>query len=166
MPRIVQGLEKVVRTHHISSPTDETMLRMAGPNACNICHLDRSIQWTKTELNKGWAANIEPGGRWSSEYGEQLARPVGDAWLNHSQPVVRLIASDAFSRSSRKLSEMPELFQTLKDAHAVNRMFGLFAVERVLGRELSENEYAPLAAKHERDKMVDLLLERFAKENE
>jgi hypothetical protein len=137
------------------------MLRLAGPNACNLCHLDRSIRWTANQLNRGWGSAIYPDADWSREYGKNLDKPVGKAWLDHSQPVVRLIASDAFARSADQAIAVRNLLPTLKDPYAVNRMFGLFAVERVLGRQLTADEYAPSAAQAERDRMVDFLLEDF-----
>jgi len=160
MPRIVQGLTKVLRTHHISSPTDEGMLRMGGPNACNLCHLDKPISWTVTELNLGWRAGISLNGRWTRQYGRSLSRPVGDVWLQNDQPVVRLVVSDACARSGRPLAEFPELLDYLKDPYSVNRMFGMFAVERKLGRRLTEAEYSPLAGHSERVRMVDELKQR------
>jgi predicted CXXCH cytochrome family protein len=163
MPRIVQGLDTVVRTHYIGSPTDERMLRSGAPNACNLCHLDRSIEWTFDELNRGWEAGLSFGGSWASEYGANLEVPVGQAWLNHSQPLVRLVASDAFARTSRGLDEAPELLELLNDRYAVNRVFGLFAVERLLGRELREDEYSLLAPPAERRRMVESLQGRLVK---
>jgi len=159
MPRIVQGLNQVVRTHNICSPTDQRMLQHAGPNACNLCHLDRSIKWTVTELNKGWDAGISIQGTWSSQYGASFDRPVGNMWLKNEQPVIRLIASDACARSGRAFSEFPQLLNLLREPYAVNRMFGMFAIEQLLGRRLSEIEYSPLANQLERDQMVDDLQE-------
>jgi predicted CXXCH cytochrome family protein len=163
MPRIVQGLDSVVRTHQISSPTQESMLRHAGPNACNLCHLDRSIQWTLDELQKGWGVSIRPDRNWAAEYGANLDQPVGQAWLHHQQPVGRLIASDAFARSTQELHEAPELLDLLNDPNAVNRMFGLFAIEQILGRRLTDEEYAPLAPHAKRNKQVETLREQLTK---
>ncbi len=157
MPRIVQGLTKVLRTHHISSPTNEDMLRMGGPNACNLCHLDKPIKWTVTELNNGWRAAINLSGRWTRQYGPSLSRPVGDMWLHNDQPVVRLVASDACARSGQPLSDFPDLLEYLNDPYSVNRMFGMFAVERMLGRRLTEPEYSPLAGPSKRAEMVKAL---------
>src|SRR5262249_34496227 len=42
MPRVNEGLDTVVRTHTIFSPTKAVVLEKNGPNACNLCHLDRS----------------------------------------------------------------------------------------------------------------------------
>ncbi len=159
MPRIVQGLDQVVRTHHIHSPSDESMLQRAGPNACNICHLDKPIDWTLNHLNEGWGLNIKSDSNWSDEYGENLALPVGEVWLNHSQPVARLIASDAYSRSAANSETTSDLLKLLKDPYAVNRMFGLLAIERILGRKLTAAEYVPTASHLELEKMVEILKE-------
>ena len=166
MPRIVQGLNSVIRTHHIFSPTDATMLRMSGPNACNLCHLDRSINWTVNALNTGWGQNLQTDSNWSNEYGDNLEKPVGQVWLNHSRPVMRLVVTDAFTRSPQSKQALPELLETLNEAYAVNRMFGLFAVEKILGRRLGQDEFNPLATQPERKTMVDALRERIREENE
>ncbi|MCA9176623.1 MAG: ammonia-forming cytochrome c nitrite reductase subunit c552 [Planctomycetales bacterium] len=158
MPRVVQGLDNVIRTHHISSPTDRKMLDVGAPNACNLCHLDQSIQWTVDELNAGWHTGIRLSDKAEQAYGE-LDRPLGEAWLNHAQPLVRLIASDAMARSETP-DAVAQLLPLLKDPYAVNRIFGLFAIEQKLGRRLTEQEYAPLAPHAVRDAMVDALLEQ------
>ncbi|MBL4844501.1 MAG: hypothetical protein JKY65_03150, partial [Planctomycetes bacterium] len=58
MPRIVQGLEAVLRTHQISTPGDVRMLAAGAPNACNLCHLDRSLEWTLATLKAGWGRSL------------------------------------------------------------------------------------------------------------
>lgn len=154
MPRIVQGLDKVVRTHHIDSPTDEVMLSMSAPNACNLCHLDKPITWTVEQLNRGWKTDLEINSKWSSEYGEQNQLPVGDVWLNHSQPIMKLLAADAFSRSALGPDKVADLLELLNAPYAVNRMFGLLAIERILDRKLTAEEYLPTASVTERAEMV------------
>ena len=90
-------------------------------------------------------------------YQGNLGGPVGRAWLKHRVPIVRLVAAHAYARSPLGKSALPELLKTLNDSRAVNRMFGLFAVERVLGRRLSNEEYAPLASPDVRLKQVNAL---------
>src|SRR5439155_673042 len=48
MPKLVMGIDRFVRTHRISSPSDPAQL--AATNACNLCHLDRSIACTIAAL--------------------------------------------------------------------------------------------------------------------
>ncbi|MEM7478919.1 MAG: hypothetical protein AAF483_28385, partial [Planctomycetota bacterium] len=41
MPKINEGMQDVVRTHAIFSPTHAGMIEENQPNACNLCHLDK-----------------------------------------------------------------------------------------------------------------------------
>lgn len=158
MPRIVQGLDRVIRTHHISSPTDVGMLKPGAPNSCNVCHLGRPITWTVDKLNKGWGTSIQTDSGWSHEYGEDLQTPVGEAWLKHTLPIMRLIVSDAYARHPNGRNAVPELLAMLKDSYAVNRMFGLFAIERILGETL--DEYNPMDSAEARNLLVEKLRKR------
>ncbi|HBP18010.1 MAG TPA: hypothetical protein DEA08_09480, partial [Planctomycetes bacterium] len=96
MPRIVQGLEAVVRTHRVSSPGDPRMIEAGAPNACNLCHLDRSIAWTASALELGWGRRVSPP---AAAYAGRLDAPVGQVWLASSTAIHRLGGADAYSRS-------------------------------------------------------------------
>ncbi len=165
MPRVVQGLTDVVRTHRISSPTDARMLAGAEPNACNLCHLDRSLDWSLSALERLWGVEVEADEGWAQAYGGSLNNPVGPIWLRHKDAVVRLIAADAYSRSPEAARALPLLLGALDDRVAVNRMFALFALERALGRKLAEEEYAPLATLAERARQTASLRTKLALED-
>jgi len=131
MPRIVQGLSDVVRTHHIQSPAPAADVAAGGLNACNLCHLDRSIAWTAGELTRrfGRELAIDP-----AAYGG-LDRPVGEAWLDSGDPQVRITAAAAFARAPRLgRPAVPLLLDVLDDPVAYDRMRVLFALEDILGR--------------------------------
>ena len=162
MPRIVQGLTDVVRTHRISSPTSVQMLRSAEPNACNLCHLDKSVTWTRDELAKGWGVHILLRKRWAKHYRGSLDNGVGEVWLNHRDAVVRLIATDAYSRSPLGRQSLTGLWNRLNDRVAVNRMFGLSAIERILGIRLTQDQYSPMALPSTRAKQTEALKKQFA----
>lgn len=159
MPRIVQGIETVIRTHRISTPGDARMLEAGAPNACNLCHLDRSIDWTAAALRLGWGQKAWVGQSWRKAYGGRTDLPVGPTWLSSETPSHRLVAADAYARSPLGKSEIQRLIRTLDDPMAVNRMFGLFALERVLGRRLTDAEYTPTAPLAVRRQQVSKLLE-------
>lgn len=157
MPRITQGIEAVVRTHEISSPTDASMLAAGAPNACNLCHLDRSITWTIAALRDGWNARVETQPSWEDWYGDDLSDPVGEAWLSHPTPAVRLVAAAAYARSPLGRPALPSLLDLLIDDYPHVRMFALFAVESILGRRLAVHEYTPTAPHDHRLEQVDAL---------
>ncbi len=49
-PNTTYGLLKATISHQITSPTAAETVRTGRPNACNLCHLDRSLQWTDKNL--------------------------------------------------------------------------------------------------------------------
>jgi hypothetical protein len=50
MPRTVYGLLKNIRSHWIDSPSVKVSVETGRPNACNLCHLDRTLEWTQQRL--------------------------------------------------------------------------------------------------------------------
>ncbi|MFQ5492070.1 MAG: multiheme c-type cytochrome [Phycisphaerae bacterium] len=50
MPHTVYGLMQNVRSHWIDSPSVATTVETGRPNACNLCHLDRTLAWTNEHL--------------------------------------------------------------------------------------------------------------------
>lgn len=160
MPRITQGLDVVVRSHRISSPTDPAMLRQASPNACNLCHLDRPITWTLDALASKWSATITPEPQWQSAHGGDLDTPLGEVWLGHEIPIARLVARAAYARTpvaSAAGDAVARLLPGLNDTTPVNRMFALFALEKTIGRRITEDEYQPTAPPGVRRQQVEKL---------
>ena len=144
MPRISQGLEAVVHSHRISLPVEASMVAAGHPNACNLCHLDRSLAWTLEQLSKLWGKTLAKSPDWARLYGEHLEKPVGEVWATHKQSIVRLVAADAHSREHAVGRSPKEVLRVLDDPHAVNRVFGLLALQHLLGRKVSQAEYDPL----------------------
>ncbi len=52
MPHTSLGLMKAMRSHTIDSPNVATTQSTGRPNACNLCHLDKSLGWTANQLKK------------------------------------------------------------------------------------------------------------------
>lgn len=59
MPFTTYGLLKTIRSHQISSPSVESTLATGRPNACNLCHLDKTLAWTAEYLNQ-WYGVAKP----------------------------------------------------------------------------------------------------------
>ncbi len=154
MPRIVQGVSSFVRSHRISSPTDPAMLDAGAPNACNLCHLDRSIAWTLAELDRGWAVQ-------ASATAADRDAPVGLTWLGSSASMTRLAAAAAYGRSPLGKAALPALVAILDAPVAYDRMWIAFAIEDVLGRRLTADEYDPIASPATRAAQVGRLWERW-----
>ena len=50
MPHTTYGLLKAIRSHEIDSPSVQSTLSTGRPNACNLCHLNKSLAWTAEHL--------------------------------------------------------------------------------------------------------------------
>jgi predicted CXXCH cytochrome family protein len=59
MPHTTYGVLKAIRSHQISSPRVSVDLATGRPNACNLCHLDKSINWTADRLQE-WYKQEKP----------------------------------------------------------------------------------------------------------
>lgn len=126
MPRLNEGLQDVVRTHTIFSPTNAAMLESNQLNACNICHVEESIDWT-TKYLKDW---------YGAEFSEAKIRvtypdrdgAVADGWLKSPNEAVRLAATDAVARSG-DTSTVDSLIEILDDPFLLNRQFARVAIE-------------------------------------
>lgn len=162
MPRIVHGLSGVIRSHRISSPTDPRMLGEDLPNACNLCHLDRSSRWTLDALASRWHATVTMPDGWPGSSPLAATGPLGPIWLRHELPVVRQVAAFAYGRSPMGKAALPQILPILNDDNPPTRMFGALAVEAILGRRLSLEEYAPWAAPALRQRQLEELQRRAA----
>jgi predicted CXXCH cytochrome family protein len=85
MPRQVYSLLNTHRSHRIQIPDVASSVGTGKPNACNLCHLDKSLGWTRNELAK-W-----PGGR-------KAAVRLSPDEEHISQAILTLANGDARSR--------------------------------------------------------------------
>jgi hypothetical protein len=52
MPNTTYGLLKAMRSHRIDIPSVAATVSTGRPNACNLCHLDKSLGWTARWLRE------------------------------------------------------------------------------------------------------------------
>ena len=55
MPHTSYALFSAIRNHTISSPNVRSSTQHGVPNACNLCHLDKTLQWSQTHLSAWFA---------------------------------------------------------------------------------------------------------------
>ena len=60
MPYTSYALLKAIRNHEVRGPTVADSLDAGRPNACNLCHLDKSLGWTAEHLEE-WYDIPTPG---------------------------------------------------------------------------------------------------------
>ncbi|MGE3545704.1 MAG: ammonia-forming cytochrome c nitrite reductase subunit c552, partial [Kofleriaceae bacterium] len=149
MPRIVMGIDRFVASHRISSPSNPEMLAAGAPNACNLCHLDRSAQWTLDELREQYRVRlVVPAGV------RGLDRPIGERWLASEHPALRMLAAAAYARSPLGRAMVPRLTQQLLDPQPHVRAWAMFALEDVLGRRIDHAELDPRGARDQRARQL------------
>ena len=52
MPHTTYGLFTAMRSHRIDSPSVAVSVQSGRPNACNLCHLDQTLEWTGRRLSE------------------------------------------------------------------------------------------------------------------
>ena len=52
MPHTTYGLLSAIRSHQIDSPKVAIQLETGRVNACNLCHINKSLNWTNKNLTK------------------------------------------------------------------------------------------------------------------
>ncbi len=60
MPHTTYGLLKGIRSHTVNTPSVEESVAAKRPNACNLCHLDKTLQWTAGHLQRWYGISPPP----------------------------------------------------------------------------------------------------------
>ena len=84
MPHTTYSLLTAIRSHEIDSPNATVSRDTGRPNACNLCHIDRTLSWTAGHLQ--------------SRYGHELPE-LEEHDQNVSSVVVNLLKGDAGRRA-------------------------------------------------------------------
>ncbi|MCY4508501.1 MAG: C cytochrome precursor, partial [Acidobacteria bacterium] len=60
MPYTSYGLLKAIRSHTVGSPSAAETVQVGRPNACNLCHLDKTMAWTAETLDEWYDIPVPP----------------------------------------------------------------------------------------------------------
>ena len=88
MPRIVYGVLEIHRSHRVESPDVARDVEGGRPDACTVCHADRSAAWAADRMRDFWGAR----------YRRPAARPDG-APLDAPEALASLHAGDPLQRA-------------------------------------------------------------------
>ena len=124
MPHTTYGLLKAIRSHTISSPSviaDD--LRAGRPNACNLCHLDKTLAWTNDHLQEWYK---QPKANLSQQ---QQTIATGVTWILKGDGGERALASWHFGREESRAAAgtnwmAPFLITMLDDPYHAVRYIG------------------------------------------
>ena len=143
MPRINEGLQDIVRTHTIFSPTNVEMIHANQPNACNQCHTDKSIDWTIDYLKQWYDSNFDDG-EVEKHYPDRT-QSVALGWLQSRNEAVRKIGADSLFRTPSQWDEnttiQDALINALDDPYLINRQFAKRGFEDMLDVTLQDHGY-------------------------
>ena len=143
MPHTSYALLGAIRSHQMQSPSALRSIEHGVPNACNLCHLDKTLQWTQEKLNKWYGHEIKSLNNDEKEISAWLLWLVkGDAaqraiaaWHGGWGPAKNISGSDWYSQY---------LAELLKDPYSVVRYIAHKSLEKV--NESNEIQYDFLAS--------------------
>jgi hypothetical protein len=156
MPRQTLGIDSLVRTHRVAMPVEDAMVTKNLANACNLCHLDKSLRWTATELERGWGKRLTLSV--TEADGVEWDRPMGEVWLTGTHTGMRRVAAETYARSPWARTKLPDLIRALNDPEPINRVMASRAVEKVWGKKLRAEDYEMTAPPNTRARQIARLL--------
>ncbi|HEX2685724.1 MAG TPA: cytochrome c3 family protein [Kofleriaceae bacterium] len=153
MPYTVYGLLKGIRNHRIDSP--KVTGKSGGserPNACNLCHVDRSLGWAAQQLATWYRqpvpANLAsapggtiggvPGGAIGGAPGRTIDdTPAAVDWLLSGDAVLRAVAAWQFGwsgaqKAAQVKQAVPYLVAALVDPYAAVRYVAGHSLQAIL----------------------------------
>jgi len=167
MPYTTYGLLRALRSHQVSSPSVATTLKTGRPNACNLCHLDKSLRWTADQLHSvfgmsetettqldgnvsaavSWLLRGDAGQRallaWALGWPPARVASRGDQWI---APLLASTLDDPYDAvrqiAARSLQHQPGFEDSRYDV-AMNRTLGREAMADALAR-WGSSTHAPL----------------------
>ncbi len=120
MPHTSYALLSAIRSHQITSPNLESSVLKGVPNACNLCHLDKTLAWTQGQMAERYGAHKVRLSR------EQQSISAALLWLLKGHAAQRVITAWHFGwkpalEASGNQWQAPFLAQLLNDSYGVVR---------------------------------------------
>lgn len=146
MPHNTYALLGAIRSHQIQSPTIEKSIRYGTPNACNLCHLDKTLEWAQMNMHYWYGTSVLE----LTEDQRNIAASV--LWIVQGHAAQRVIAGWSMGwEPAKQISGedwIPPILATLlSDSYGVVRYVGEKALRTFSG--LEKMEYDFLADKQE-----------------
>jgi hypothetical protein len=140
MPFTTYGLLKTIRSHQVSSPTVAESLATGRPNACNLCHIDRTLAWTSEWLGK-WYGTPEP-----TLTSDEASIAASLLWILRGDAGQRAVVAQAMGwRSAQQASGAgwiaPHLAQLLNDPYAAVRFVASRSMRTLPGFSAFEHDF-------------------------
>lgn len=140
MPHTSYGLLRGVRSHQVSSPSVRESVEYGRPNACNLCHLDETLEWTSKHMAE-WYGQEKPE---LSDDDRNVAAAVN--WLLKGDAGQRAVVTWNMSRPEAQAASgtewmYPLLSLNLNDPYSAVRFITYSTLRGLPGMEEFEYEY-------------------------
>lgn len=138
MPHTNEGLGRMVRTHRIVNPIDRRLIEANQVTACNLCHLDKSIDWTIDTLKKWYDPHIALSAEAMAKNYRDRTAPVVHEWIKNSHPPTRIATAGAIARRKATFT-LPDLLDQLAvENYGYNARMMQKAADELLGLKLRD----------------------------
>jgi hypothetical protein len=132
MPFTTYGLLKAIRSHTISSPSVTETTMVGRPNACNLCHLDKTLAWTSRALREWYGIEEAPLGGDEQRVAASLLQLLrGDA--SQRAIVAAAMGWPPAQQASGTDWMVPHLAQLLDDPYDAVRFVGARSLRTLPG---------------------------------
>ena len=138
MPAVVYGVQTIHKTHQIAIPQPLLTAEKGVPNACNQCHLDKSVNWAMQKTREFWPAkySVAPVSK-----DKQFDTPEGERGLFAGDALTRALMADALSRRADKHFAAPLLIEAfMNDDYPIVRYFAANGLES-FGWNIAKPDY-------------------------
>ncbi len=134
MPHTTYALLKAIRSHRVDIPSVAQSVRDRRPNACNLCHLDQTLQWTANALER-WYGQAPV-----SLSGDEQLTAAGLLWLLKGNAMERVITAwhmswEPATAVSGTDWEAPFLAELLTDSYSAVRFVAYRSLRKLPGFE-------------------------------
>jgi len=151
MPYTTYGLLRALRSHQVSSPNVAVSISTGRPDACNQCHLDKTLAWTSNYLSQ-WYGMPEP--KLTADEGAISAALL---WLLRGDAGQRVLIAWSFgwkpAQQASGVSWMPPMLgQLLNDPYEAVRLLASRSLRGLPGFE--ELKYDFLSPPNVQEQMV------------
>ena len=155
MPYNAYALFTAIRSHDMKSPSVAASIEHGTPNACNLCHLDRTLEWAQRKTNQWY------GHQHVDTTNQQREVAAGVLWMLKGDAAQRAIAAwNSGWAPAREASGTrwmaPFVGRLLADPYGVVRYISHDALRRLPGFE--EFEFDFLASEVELSKSAKTAL--------
>ena len=124
MPETTWGLLRAMRSHQITIPRVQDDVDAGRPNACNLCHLDRTLAWTADALARLWGTPAP------TLDADERGTAAGALYIARGEAGVRAIAACA---AAGHAAMAPFLVELLDDDYSAIRYTAIRSLRTIPG---------------------------------